>query len=66
MAYPSSFGGLKLDNNRSLLLGETREGFWHYPVGVISKDYQPNFPGPTGPRIYLEIEDVQLFIKKTC
>jgi hypothetical protein len=80
LAYPDSFGGLKLSKvfsktefrndpgkgltpTTSLIHGDTREGFWHYPVGVISKSFQPFFPGP---KDLLNIEEIQLFVQKKC
>jgi hypothetical protein len=66
LAYPDSFGGLKLSGltpTTSLVHGDTREGFWYYPVGVILKSFQPFFPGP---KDLLNIEEIQLFVQKKC
>ena len=63
MAYEEAFEGLKLSGVEALMHGDSRAGFWHYPVGINSREYKPNFPGPLQ---YVNITDVQLYIKKTC
>ena len=60
--FNDSFGGLMKTGTKSLMKGDTTID-WYYPVGIISKDYNPYFPGP---RIFLNITNVQLFVKKDC
>ena len=61
--YNDCFGGLMKTGINSLMQGDTTPGNWHFPVGIISSGYNPYFPGP---RNFINITNVQLFVKKDC
>ena len=64
MDYPERFGGLKWSGDQALMDGDIDSpSWWHFPVGIILGTFSPYLPGPRG---FLNITEVQLFIKKDC
>ena len=41
------WGGLFRKNGDACLLVGSRNGFWHFAIGVHSEEYKPYFPGPS-------------------
>ena len=61
--YPDDFGGLRWNGNYTLMQGGDSPGYWFFLVGIIWEQDRPYYLGPRG---VLNVEEVQLFIKKDC
>jgi len=61
--HPQRFGGLKLVSSPALMHGDTQQDRWFFPIGIISKEYKPYFPGPNP---LVNMTDIQLYVKKDC